>query len=552
MSGRIFRLLAVLAIALQALAGCARSRDPRANEPQLFEGMGTHTRPIRSSSPEAQRFFDQGLTWAYAFNHDEAIRSFQRAAELDPQNPMPWWGIALCHGPHINNPVRNPENSKAAWAAIIEAKSRILQANPVDRELILALEHRYTDPEPTDPRPLDEAYADAMARVWEANPSDADVGALYAEAMMDLQPWDLWERDGRAKGNAQKIVSTLEAVLRSHPNHPGATHLYIHAVEASKEPGRAIAAADTLRMLVPAAGHLVHMPSHIDVRVGRWADAATANEQAIRADANYRARSPGQGFYRIYMLHNQHFLAFTAMMEGRREVALTAARMMVASVPEEFLKSNAALADPLLSIVLDVQKRFGMWDDLLREPEPDTRLPITRAMWRANRTIAMAAKGDLASARRERELFERAKGEIPQGAMMTINSAEKIMEIATKLVDAEVDWRAGERERAVQLLRQAAAIEDTLTYMEPPDWLQPIRHTLGAFLLEMNRATEAERVYREDLAHWPENAWSLLGLEQALTTQGTSPDAENIATRRQKAWARATIRPQATCLCVEK
>lgn len=552
MIGRILRVVAAIGLLAQGMMGCAGSPVGARSEAQLFEGMGTHSRPIRTASPRAQRYFDQGLTWTFAFNHDEAIRSFKEAARLDPASPMPWWGMALCNGPHINNPARHPEQSKAAWDAMQEAKARLDRASSTERDLILALEKRYAWPEPKDPRPLDEAYAAAMEDVWKAHPNDVDVASLYAEALMDLQPWDLWEKDGRPKANAERVVSVLEGAMRLNPKHPGATHLYIHAVEASKAPQRAIAAADTLRTLVPAAGHLVHMPSHIDVRVGQWAQAATANEKAITVDAAYRARSPKQGFYRIYMLHNRHFLAFTGMMEGRREVALQAARTMVASVPEEFLATNAALADPVMSVVLDVQKRFGMWDDILREPEPDTRLPITRAMWRANRTIALAAKGDVAAARSERDAFERAKAAISPDAMMTINPAEKTMAIATKLVDAEIDWRVGERSRAIATLREAAVIEDGLTYMEPPDWLQPIRHTLGAFLLEFGQAADAEVVYREDLAHWPENAWSLLGLENALAAQGKSREAELIKPRREKAWARATIRARATCMCVEK
>ena len=277
--------------------GCASAgRNEHAGGPRLFDDLGTHSRPIAGLTPEAQRWFDQGLTWAYAFNHDEAIRSFEQAARLAPAHPMPWWGVALCNGPHINNPFVPPDRAQAAWDALQQALSRVDAASPADQALIRALANRYAMPQPTNRRPLDEAYADAMRSVWRRFPDDMDVGTLTAESLMDLQPWDLWDAEGAPKGATEEILQALERVLSRAPDHPGANHLYIHAVEASPHPERGIAAADRLRTLVPASGHLVHMPSHIDVQTGRWALAADQNVQAAEADRRYRARRSTIGF----------------------------------------------------------------------------------------------------------------------------------------------------------------------------------------------------------------------------------------------------------------
>jgi tetratricopeptide (TPR) repeat protein len=285
------------------------------SHPQLFQGLGSHHREVSHATAGGQKYFDQGLTFAFAFNHDEAIRSFTEAARLDPECAMNWWGIALCNGPHINNPEMDEQHSKAAWEALQKAKSLSGKAAPVEQALITALESRYVDPagklplKPQDRAPVDKAYAQAMFKVNKQFPSDSDVGTLYAESMMDLRPWDLWDLDGTPRPETGEIVKTLETVLKATPDHPGANHLYIHAVEASPQPERAVPAADRLTKLVPAAGHLVHMPAHIYARVGRWDDAATANRTAMTADAAYRKLSPTQGFYHIYMAHNAGFLA---------------------------------------------------------------------------------------------------------------------------------------------------------------------------------------------------------------------------------------------------
>jgi tetratricopeptide (TPR) repeat protein len=518
----------------------------------LFSGMGDFHRQVTTSSPPVQKHFDQGLVWAYAFNHDEAIRSFHKAAELDPDCPMAWWGIALCNGPHINNPSVPEEREAAAWAALRKAIVAGARATPVERALIHALSKRYANPVPGDRVELDRAYADAMAGVWGDYPKDPDVGTLYAEAMMDLRPWDLWTQDRRAQPGTQRIVAVLEEVLRLDPDHPGANHLYIHAVEPSREPERANAAAERLRDLVPASGHLVHMPSHVYVLTGRWAEAARQNELAIQADKAYRKIAPRQGFYHVYMLHNHHMLAFASMMEGRSETAIRAAREVVESVPADFMKRESALVDPYMGAVYDALKRFGRWDAILKEPAPPSFLPITTAMWRLNRSVAHAAKGEIALAEQERTAFQKAASAVSEDALMAINPASHVLKIAKHFLDGEIAYRRGDIDEAVKELRRAIALEDQLRYMEPPEWMQPVRHTLGAVLLSAGRVAEAETVYREDLADWPENGWSLYGLSRCLSLRGVTSEASKVEKRFQKIWSRADVPIGSSCKCVPK
>jgi len=536
-----------------ALAGCATTAArPEGASAPLFHDIGHHRRAVTTSSGMAQRYFDQGLTWTYAFNHDEAIRSFRQATELDPECAMAWWGIALCNGPHINNPVVPPERAEAAWAALQNAVAAADNAGPTERALIGALQKRYANPQPEDRAPLDQAYADAMAVVWQSHRSDPDVGTLYAEALMDLRPWDLWTREGQPQPGTEHVLGVLEDVLRLDPYNPGANHLYIHAVEASPQPERANAAADRLRDMVPVSGHLLHMPSHIDVLTGRWDKAVIQNEKAIRADAAYRGVSPKQGFYHIYMLHNRHMLAFAAMMEGRSRVAIRAAGDVVSSVPEDYGREAAAFVDAYMCAKYDALKRFGRWDALLHEPAPPTYWPITTAHWHFNRGLAYAAMGEVDAALRERDAFESAAARIPEEAVAVINPAHDILRIARNMFDAEIEFRRGNMDESVVALRRAIEIEDALLYMEPPEWAQPVRHTLGAVLLSAGRYAEAEQVYREDLADWPGNGWSLYGLSRALHLQEKGAEALEVDARFREAWSRADIQIGSSCLCVPK
>ncbi len=549
------RWIRSLMLVVLAAAGCraaGRATTPAGATVPLFDGLGNHHRTVTTSAPMAQEYFDQGLIWTFAFNHDEAIRAYQQAATLDPGCAMAWWGIALCNGPHINNPAMPPERSKAAWEALQKAVALEGNATPVERALIEALTKRHADPPPSDRKALDEAYAAAMREVWKKHPTDADVGTLFAESMMDLRPWDLWTKDGKPQPGTEEIVATLSAVLRVQPDHPGGLHLYIHATEASPHPEQAIATADRLRRLVPVSGHLVHMPTHIDVLTGQWAKASRSNERAIRADSAYRKISPKQDFYRFYMAHNHHMLTFASMMEGRSNAARHAAREMVSGVPEEYAKTNAALVDGLMAAPYEVLMRFGLWDEILREPAPPTYFPIATALWRFTRGVAFAAKGQVAKAERERVEFERARTAVPKDAMMAINPAERILQIAGYVLDGEIAYRKGDIDQAAASLREAIATEDDLKYMEPPEWIQPVRHTLGAILTSDGRYGEAEKVYREDLKEWPENGWSLYGLAQCLRSRGATAEADQVERRFRKAWSRADVTIGSSCLCVDR
>ena len=357
-----------------------RSRPPnaQAREP-FFDGLGARSRPVTTASPEAQRYFDQGLKFLYAFNHDEAIRSFRQAAAIDSACAMAWWGIAYACGPHINNPVVDPAHARVGSEALAKARELAAGAKPVERSLIEAVAKRCADPPPADRAPLDRAYADSMRAVYQANPGDTDVGALYAEALMGLRPWDLWTHDGQPQPGTDEILRLLDSVLEKEPGHPLALHLYVHANEGSPDPGKADSAADRLRDLQPGLAHLVHMPSHIDVRRGRWREAERANEKAIAADESYRKARPAQGFYRIYMLHNRHMLAFAAVMRGESGRAIRAIDEMIAAVPPEWARENAALADGALAMPLELRMRFGRWDEVLAAPEPEAIFPTARA-----------------------------------------------------------------------------------------------------------------------------------------------------------------------------
>ncbi len=544
----------LLSFSVAFAAGCqgtGRVRTPRDAQALLFDGMGNHHRAVTTTSRLAQRYFDQGLTWAYAFNHDEAIRSFSEAARIDPGLAMAHWGVAFCHGPHINNVEMPPEKSKAAWDALQRAIALKENASPVERELIDALTNRYAYPAPEDRKQLDQAFADAMGRLWAKYPTDPDIGTLYAESLMNLRPWDLWTQDGRPQPGTLRIVEVIENVLHLDPNNPGANHLMIHAVEASPDPEQALLAAGRLDTLVPGSGHLLHMPSHIYVLTGRWPQAAKQNQRAIAADRKYRRQVPRQGFYRLYMAHNQHMLSFVSMMEGREDAALSNARDMIAAIPEEDARNMAVLIDPVMTAPYDALKRFGRWDELLREPAPPEYFKYSTAMWRFSRGVAYAAKGQIREAEAEQAAFRRDVSDVPADQIAFINLARDLLAIGDHMLVGEIALAKKDYEAAVYALRKAVELEDRLLYMEPPEWVQPVRHTLGAVLVADARYDEAERVYREDLKKWPGNGWSLFGLEKALRGQGRTAEADQAQSQFKKAWARADTRIGSSCLCVK-
>lgn len=515
-----------------------------------FDGLGTHTRKV-TAHKEAQAFFDQGLAFLFAFNHDEAIRSFEHAAALDPTCPMTHWGVAMACGGHINKPVMTPDKAKKAFEAAKQAERHARTASPANLALISGVVTRFSEGPDADQAKRNAAYSHVMKAAWEKFPNDADIGAIYAESLMNLRPWDLWTADGKPQPQTPELVSTLEAVLKVNPNHPFALHLYIHAVEASPEPGRATDPADRLRNLQPGLGHMVHMPSHIDVRCGRWQQAVEANEKAIAADAAYTRHSPRQEFYRLYMAHNHHMLAFAAMQCGQSKKALDAVRTMVAGVPKEWVAvtENAAIADGFLAAPLEVLMRFGKWDDILKEPAPPDGFPIAKGLWHHARGVALAAKGKPAEARAELGKFRAAAKSTPKEAAFGNNPAADLFAVADPMLEGEILAREGKMADAIKSLTAAVAKEDALRYDEPPDWVVPVRHALGAFLLKDNQAAKAEEVYRQDLKKWPENGWALFGLAESLDAQGKKADADAVRKQFKAAWARADVSIGSSCLC---
>jgi tetratricopeptide (TPR) repeat protein len=515
----------------------------------LFEGLGHYTRPVTTRSVEAQQYFDQGLAWLHGFNHDEAIRSFEQAAALDPECAMAYFGIALASGPHINNPVVPPERSAAAMAALTRARENAV-ANDLERELIKAQGARFADPPPADRTDLDRAYAEAMRELWQRHPDDPDIGAWFAEAMMDLRPWDLWTSGGAPQPGTEEILQTLENVLGLVGDHPLALHLYIHAVEASPDPWKADAAANALRDLVPAHGHLQHMPSHIDVRRGRWREAIEANAKAVAADETYLAQVPQQNFYRLYMAHNRHMLAYAAMMIGRRQQAVQSMNELVEEIPPGWAEQNPEIADGYTAMPLEVYVRFGDWDRIFEAPAYPPTLPLSRTLRHYARGVAFAATKRPAQARVELEALRTAKKGIDASAVFGNNAAIDIAEVAEAVLEGEILYREGQIEEALGRLRTAVEREDALAYDEPPDWIQPVRHALGAVLLAEKRATEAELVYREDLERLPHNGWALWGLARSLRLQKKEAAAAEIDARLEEVWTGADIELHSSCMCL--
>lgn len=522
-----------------------------AKEP-LYDGLGSYSRKVTTNSAEAQRYFDQGLGFLHGFNHRAAIRAFQQAAELDPECAMAHWGVALACGPHINSMAVPPPAAELAWKELGLAQKKAGNASAVERALIDALAKRYANPQPEDRSGLDRAYADAMREVWKKYPKDPDVGALFAEAMLNLRPWDQWTPDGKAQPGTDEIIATLDAVLKLNPNHPLANHLYIHAVEASPNPERAMAAADRLRNLQPGLAHNVHMPSHIDIRTGQWLKAVDTNEKAVEADKRHRkVFGRAKGFLNVYIAHNRAMLAYAAMMTGQRDLAMKHIRALVAEMPADFLKENALTAEANVAMPLEVMVRFGMWDEILVEPEKYTyEMWFTRAFHYAARAIAYAAKGDTVNARKAQSVFLERTKLVPKEDFLSNNSCEALLAIAMPMVEGEILIAEGKIDSGIEQLRAAIQKEDALKYDEPPGWMIPVRHSLGAVLMKQQRYAEAEQVYRDDLARLPENGWSLLGLAESLRKQKKNADeVAQTQAKFRKVWAKADLTITTSCLC---
>ncbi|MGJ8636881.1 MAG: hypothetical protein ACSHX5_08560 [Phycisphaerales bacterium] len=532
------------------LGGCSAVEETdRGVVAKRYAGFGNYTREITTDSAAAQEWFDQGIQLMYGFNHDEAIRSFEMAAEVDPSAAMAWWGIAYCQGININDPEMTEERSKAGRRAVDKAMAELDDESAVERALVGALDERYEWPAPEDRSGLDRAYAGAMEEVYARFSDDGDVGALYSESLMNLQPWDYWENDGTPKGRITEVVKVLERVMRAHPEHPGAKHFYIHAVEASSNPDRAVAAAEELIDMVPGSGHLVHMPSHIFIRVGRYEDAAESNMAAIEADRAYFRDAPEPGLYAMYYGHNVHFLAFASMMSGNYERAIGAARDLEVEIPEAALRGYAGLIDGIMPSSLHVMIRFGKWEEILEEPDyPEYRL-MSRATWSYARSVACSALGRTTQARREMAEFERRIGLVPEEWYVMQNPVGNILPIARAMVKGELLYREGKKEEAFAILREGIVVEDQLIYDEPPGWMLPVRHALGALLVESGEFVEAEKLYREDLEFNRGNGWALVGLREALVGQGKMGEAMKLDDRISAAFADADTVVESSCFC---
>jgi len=547
------RSLLIFAVATVALQGCNEYPNPPPMADlapvgvTLLDGLGSHSMPVSGGHPEVQRWFDQGLNLTYGFNHDAAERSFLRATELDAECAMCWWGASLVLGPHVNAGM-DPAINAAAWDRLQRAQAAAANAPEREQAYIRALAARYTEQPVDDRRPLDEAYAAAMAELVRAYPDDLDAATLHAEALMNLQPWDYWDEQGRPKGNTAEFVARLESIIERNPDHPGALHLYIHAVEASEAPERGVPAADRLRDLVPAAGHLVHMPAHIYARVGRYNDAVIANQKAIAADDNYLAACrPSPGVYPLgYVPHNHHFLWFAATMGGASETAMQAAESTRERTSDpELMRTPGFEAMQYFALTpLFAMVRFGRWDDIAATPAPDADLPYMVAMWQYAQGVAAVRQGRIDQAKAYH-------GELLQAGSDPVIEAMYVWEryslvhgvrIAERTLAAEIAGAAGNTEVAITALREAIAIEDALPYDEPPGWHMPVRHPLGAVLLAEGMPAEAEAVYREELRRNPENGWSLYGLNQALLAQERTDAAAAVGARFEHAWAHADVR----------
>jgi tetratricopeptide (TPR) repeat protein len=503
----------------KAMAQFPTSTAEWARGARLYDGLGTFHRAVTTGSPEAQRYFDQGMRFLWAFNHDESTRSFAKAAELDPACAACYWGVALTVGPNYNLPVMVEPRARVAFEALHKAQ-------PLD---------------PSNLGPVITAYADAMREVAARFPDDLDVQTLCAESEMTVNAWKLWTPDGEPVAGTPEIVARLEGVLKRDPGHPGANHYYIHVMEASSDPGKATASAERLTGMMPAAGHLEHMPAHIMQRIGRYEEAAEANRRGAKADQVYFASTSAPDYYAMYLAHNYGFLAYSAAMEGRKAESLASVQSAVQVVPLDMV---LMMGDSgwLLSLPYAALVRFGLWDELIALGPPDERAPGLTSAWLYGRGTALAAHGRLKDAREVLAQLQALQARIAADSPAGFNTLRGILAVAVPIVAARIAASEHHDDEAIAQLRLAVAAEDQLAYNEPADWFFPARHLLGAQLLTAGRAAEAESVYREDLRRNPHNGWALYGLAVALKRQGKGGESARTRRELEAAWRHADIR----------
>lgn len=517
--------------------GLVPRASPPAEPPPLFRDLGTLSMPVTTRSPQAQQYFDQGLRLSFAFNHAEARRAFQYAQQLDPECAMCYWGEALVLGPNINAPML-PEAQAPAVAAIRLAQANIDVASAREQALIAALAERYSDDLLAIRTPLDAAYADAMAEAAQRFPDDDTILTLYAESIMDLSPWDYWEAGGvKSKGRAGEMVDALERVLRRNPTHPGAVHLYIHAVEASNNPQRALPAANRLGKLMPGAGHMVHMPGHIYYRIGRYHDALQANLDAVAADERYFERSPSDPFYRnAYYPHNLHFLMAAALMGGDGKTAIEAASKLDKVIDTDFVRL-AAVMQPIKAAPYYTHAQFSDPKTILALPDPGDEFVLVKAMWHYARAVAFAADKEVGKASEEIAAIEAIEDKADFKPLTDWQvPGREIVRTARLVATGREAAARGDLDAAAAAYENAIALQDELAYTEPPYWYYPIRQSLGAVLLRAGRLSEAEQAFRDSLIRTPNNGWALYGLRQLYRQQGDRKAERAAAEALKRTW----------------
>ncbi len=518
-------------------------------EPHRFKGLGDFHWKVKTTSAEAQAYYDQGMAFLYAFNHEEAIRAFTEATRLDPECAMAWWGLATAQGPHINRPGMDEARAKAGYEAARKAKSLAVNASKKDRALIEAACVRFAAPNADDWAARDRAYSEVLRKAWQEQTGDANVGVLFVESLMLLHPWGAWDGHGHPQTETLEAAAVLDRVLARVPNHPQALHLSIHLWEESPTPARALPQANRLRHLQPGLGHMTHMPSHIDVLVGHWQQAVAANEAALRADQAYLEVREPTGRQPNYMGHSRHMLGFASMMSGQSAKAISAMDSIQGIMPPDLPKSMVARWDWYASMPFEARKRFGRWDELLALPDVADGLPIARAMRHADRGVALAALGRLSEARAEEIKFKASLPAIPDDSLIMGNHAKDVLAIAGYLLDGELLLAEAKTLEGLSRLRSGVETEDALKYAEPPTWIQPVRQALGAALLRAGHPGEALATFDADLARWPHNIWSLHGRWRALSSLGQKHDAAMAKKAFDAASKFADIPITSSCLC---
>ena len=538
-------LASVLCVLLLCMGAMAQdhSAHMQSHPVTLVDGLGDLHHPVSTHNPQAQQFFDQGLRFIYAFNHDEAARSFQHAAELDPKLAMAYWGVAEAVGPNYNDPA-DPDRFKKAHEAVQKAVDLSSGASPSEQAYIQAMAKRFPADPNSDLKKAAEDYHDAMREVAHQFPDDLDAATLFAESGMNLHPWGLWNQDGTPREGTDEIVSTLESVIKRDPNHLGAIHYYIHSVEASNNPDRALAGANRLAALAPGAGHIVHMPAHIYIRTGDYDAAVKTNEQAAEVDRAYLKRSGAQGIYpMMYYSHNLHFVAMCGAMNGRYTEARKNADLLAANVGPH-VKEMPPL-EGFMTIPVAVEVRFHHWNEILKMPAPDPAMKTATVFWHFGRGLALAGTGKISEAEAEYKIVSDAEAATPPDVIFQMpinNKAKDIMKIAESVMGAKIAIAKKDTASAITMLRDAVAIQDKLNYGEPPDWFYPVRENLGGALLMTGDAAGAEKVFREDLDRNPRNPRSLFGLQQSLLQQKRDYDAGFVQKQLDASWKGA---PQA-------